>query len=172
MTKALLRNEFIKIRKMENMHDGILNNLKLFLNKYQIIALYNPLPGEINVKPLIESLSLTKTICLPYCNPRLSFRRFYGFSEMTNDYFGISAPNSCDENINDIEAIVIPAVAMNFGGYRLGYGYGCYDKILSEYKGITIGIVLDSCLINVKFEEKHDIKLNYIITETKIVKVN
>ncbi|MDD4973698.1 MAG: 5-formyltetrahydrofolate cyclo-ligase [Bacteriovorax sp.] len=65
--------------------------------------------------------------------------------------------------------ILIPGLVFTERGERLGRGKGFYDKYLSQYHGIKIGICFSEQLEDSVPTEKHDVTLDYIITDEKII---
>lgn len=65
--------------------------------------------------------------------------------------------------------ILVPGLAFTERGERLGRGRGYYDKYLSHYHGIKIGICFSGQLEEVLPTEKHDVGLDYIVTDKKII---
>lgn len=65
--------------------------------------------------------------------------------------------------------ILIPGLAFTERGERLGRGKGFYDKYLSHYHGIKIGICFSEQLEEMLPTEKHDVTLDYIVTDKKII---
>ena len=91
-----------------------------------------------------------------------------------DDYGLLNRKNSHtkkDININDCDIILIPGLAYNMYGYRLGRGKGFYDKALKDYQGIKIGVVCDDNIIDEHFEEAHDVKVDYLVSEKRIIKI-
>ncbi|OSS41949.1 5-formyltetrahydrofolate cyclo-ligase [Desulfurella amilsii] len=70
-----------------------------------------------------------------------------------------------------IECFIVPALAFDKRGYRIGYGMGFYDKLLQNSKALKIGVGFDFQVkdFNIK-EDKFDVSLDYIITEKRILK--
>jgi len=63
--------------------------------------------------------------------------------------FGILEPTVKNEISKDnIDLVIVPGLAFTISGQRIGYGAGFYDKYLSDYKGITFGIVFSDFIIN------------------------
>ncbi len=88
--------------------------------------------------------------------------------------YGIREPKKdvCSEvKLKDIDVIIVPAVAYDEDGYRLGYGGGFYDRFLEKlrYDTVTIGIAFDLQIFNSIPKEPHDAQLDYIITETRVI---
>jgi 5-formyltetrahydrofolate cyclo-ligase len=71
----------------------------------------------------------------------------------------------------EVDLILVPAVACDREGYRLGYGGGFYDRMLSQSQWqnkTTIGIVFQFAYLPKLPVEPWDIRLDYICTETTI----
>mgnify|MGYP000182346944 CR=1 FL=1 len=68
------------------------------------------------------------------------------------------------------EAIVVPALAFDTAGIRLGRGGGYYDRYLANYKGMTLGVSFNH--VDELPKEDHDIAINYIIKNKEVLKVN
>jgi 5-formyltetrahydrofolate cyclo-ligase len=70
-----------------------------------------------------------------------------------------------------IECFIVPALAFDKRGYRIGYGMGFYDKLLQNSKALKIGVGFDFQVKNFNIkEDKFDVSMNYIITEKRILK--
>ena len=70
-------------------------------------------------------------------------------------------------NVEDIDILIVPAVAYDKDCYRLGYGGGFYDRFIEHLRddAITIGIAFDLQVFDSIPKENHDAQLNYVITE-------
>jgi len=67
--------------------------------------------------------------------------------------------------------ILIPGLTFDQDGYRVGYGKGYYDRYLKDKIGIKVGVTYDELLVNELPQEDYDIKMDYIITPSKIIKI-
>lgn len=73
------------------------------------------------------------------------------------------------KSLSEIDGVFVPALAFNANGARLGRGMGFYDKTLNGYQGLKIGITYD-CNVSTEIPyESHDVKMNYIVTENRIL---
>ena len=74
--------------------------------------------------------------------------------------------------LNKIDVVIVPLVAASLDRYRLGYGGGYYDRFLRKLRPdlITIGLSYEMQLFESIPIEEHDIRLDYIVTENKIIK--
>ena len=68
----------------------------------------------------------------------------------------------------EIDAVLIPGVAFGISGERLGFGKGYYDRFLAEFHGLKIGICYDFQVMDNLPVDKHDVKMDLIITEKGI----
>jgi len=67
-----------------------------------------------------------------------------------------------------IDCFIVPGIVFSENGYRIGYGLGFYDRLLSKSKALKVGVGFDFQLKNNSaFAEKHDIAVDYLITEKK-----
>ena len=64
--------------------------------------------------------------------------------------------------------MIIPMLGFNLDKYRIGYGKGYYDHYLKSHDCLKIGLAFDDQQIDFK-TETHDISLDYIITENRII---
>ena len=74
----------------------------------------------------------------------------------------------------NFDLIIMPGVAFDRKGNRIGYGGGYYDKYFSQIKGESNKIVLayDFQIVNSIENEAHDIRVNCIITNNEFIKIN
>jgi 5-formyltetrahydrofolate cyclo-ligase len=71
------------------------------------------------------------------------------------------------------ELIIVPGLGFSIQGYRIGYGYGYYDKYLdkiSASKPITIGVCFHDNLFEYLPFEEHDHQFDYVVTDKIIIK--
>jgi 5-formyltetrahydrofolate cyclo-ligase len=61
--------------------------------------------------------------------------------------------------------MLVPALAFDVKGYRLGYGGGYYDRYLPYFHGITFGIAFYEDVFPELPHEPHDMRVSYIVTD-------
>src|SRR5690554_5964528 len=148
--------------------------LKTILDNYKVIALYYPIRHEIDVIPLLEEYRSdeTKTVCLPAIQTELVFKKYAIKNALISKPFNTFEVDTSEViDLDLIEAIVIPCIALDKSFHRLGYGKGYYDKALQHFTGLKIGITYEIGLLDFDFYEDHDIQMDYVVTETQIIKV-
>ena len=156
----------------------ITNDVFTFLDnmQYNKVGLYFPIKFELRNDCLLEYLIKNdKDVYFPYMkkvNKDFIFEYHKYNKDIVLDDLNISSYSGDNISPLFLDIIFIPGLAFNINGYRIGYGKGCYDMLLNNYKGIKIGICHDDDIIKKDFQECHDIKMNYIITEKRIIKIN
>jgi len=152
--------------------------------KAKQIACFLSFDGEIDTSPVIELIQKRgKTCLLPYLRPskpnRLWFLPFYPGDKMKKNRYGIPEVDKGSENavrISQIDTILMPLVAFDIEGNRLGMGGGFYDATLAYLKEPEFENSRPSCL-GFAFEkqkvnsipcESWDYKIDAVVTDSKI----
>ena len=136
--------------------------------KANCIALYHAMSDEVQTSELIEEWFDKKIIALPVVSGEdINFHAYTGKKNLTKNIFGILEPSS-DKPIppEEIDIFIIPGVAFDHNYNRLGRGKGYYDRYLTGTNKPMIGICFDFQLLEHIPTEKHDIKMDIIITES------
>ncbi len=139
---------------------------------------YVPLKDELDLLPALEAARLTgKVISLPryletegiYC-AAIAPARMPGLAKGA---FGILEPTSEAEvmPLNRLDLVLVPGLAFDVRGKRLGRGKGFYDRLLAQVSGIKCGVALDEQIVQELPAEAHDIAMNYILTPTRWIAV-
>lgn len=130
--------------------------------KSKNIMLFYPLRNEVNLLSLLEDK--TKNFYLPRIKgEELECCKYFNGDELCESCFKTFEPTceACDKN--NIDLVIVPALACDKNGYRLGYGGGFYDRFLKDYRGASVCCIPNELLVETVFPEEHDIKLNTVI---------
>lgn len=119
-----------------------------------------------------------KNIIVPYVekgNPILQLSELKNFSDLEPRTFGILEPKEDKTkkfDANKLDLVIVPGIAFDKNGHRIGYGHGYYDRFLQKLSKNTvkIGLAFELQLIEKIHEEGHDIPVDWVITEKNIVK--
>lgn len=133
------------------------------------LLLYNSLPDEVPTQELIdEFVSEGKTVLLPrvISATEMQLCRYTGPDDLKQGAYGIMEPVSeVFTNYQQIEAAIIPGMAFDRQGHRLGRGKGYYDRFLplltNTYK---IGVCYPSRLLDEIPVDDHDIMMDEVIS--------
>jgi len=148
----------------------------LLLGKLEISTLagYAPIHGEIDVVPLMEVLfDHRKTVALPVMRPGsrvLAFRRWEPGMALTLNRYGIAEPPESAPEVAP-EVVLVPLLAFDRRGNRLGYGGGYYDATLTALSNaLAAGCGYSWQQVKSLPAEPQDRLLNWIITEKSVRK--
>jgi 5-formyltetrahydrofolate cyclo-ligase len=142
------------------------------------VLLFAPMPDEPDIWPLLEAApAVGKIAALPRFNPsgknyvacRIQDLR----SEIAPGKFGIREPAArCLEiPLSRFDLVLVPGVAFDWHGHRLGRGKGFYDRLLADVSGVKCGIAFDEQVVNVVPSGPLDVRMNFILTPTRGVKI-
>ena len=141
----------------------------------RVVACYAAIHGEVETELIIRAaLAAGKTVLLPaVAGEGLLFRRIADPAALRTGAFGIPEPAKHAAAIpaEEIDLFVIPGVAFDLEGRRIGYGKGYYDRTLHrlEGKGRMIGFCYDFQLVDEIAGEPHDVLIDLVITEKRVV---
>ncbi len=147
-----------------------LKKINAFRNAEKI-GVYYPIGSEILTQDIIqELLSNGKDVFLPkVIGERMEFRKITDFSSLEKGSFDIMEPKEDCQIDNSLDIILVPTVGISSAGVRLGYGHGFYDRFLAEHKTTTISLILEKQIIKNIPKSEHDIVIDWIITEDRIL---
>ena len=136
------------------------------------ILMYHSLPDELSTHAFLRKWGNKKHFFLPRVNGVNLDILPYNESRLELGSFHIEEPTGEDfADPEEIELIVVPAVAYDNTGNRLGRGKGFYDRLLSTTKATKIGVGYDFQLVESIPAEEHDIPVDIVITQTSMIVV-
>ena len=180
--KELLRKEMLSKRKSlsvaEVQESGArvskyLSNLNLFQQSSSVLF-YSPIDNEVNVITLAKKAmeDTHKRVIFPRVTANgLELHNITSFEDLILGKYGIMEPkkNIPPWNTNNLDLILVPGIAFDRNGFKLGYGFGYYDKLLHNLDIPCIGLAYDWQIVNNIHHEKHDIPVHHIITNNEII---
>jgi 5-formyltetrahydrofolate cyclo-ligase len=151
--------------------------LELQMPSAHTILFFAPLPDELDVWPLLErSLALGTACALPFFD---AGAKIYGaraldtlLTDVVPGKFGVREPAAgCPEiPLGKFDLVLVPGMAFDRCGNRLGRGQGFYDRLLKNISGVKCGIGHDFQLLENVPAEPHDAKVDFIFTPSRCVK--
>jgi 5-formyltetrahydrofolate cyclo-ligase len=188
MNKTQLRKQYKELRnsissEQREISDAII--FKTFLNflknikNINVIAGYMPINNELDIRSLLKSLTKEGyKLCLPFINSNknMEFKEYKQNKMLVKGRYDILQPLESLPSIYP-DLIIVPLLACDIQGNRLGYGAGYYDKITEFFNKQGHQFLLVSLCYELQVAEnlpvdKHDLKLNLIITEKQILKLS
>jgi 5-formyltetrahydrofolate cyclo-ligase len=138
------------------------------------ILLYAPLFGEPDPTPLIDKTGRRSFFFPKVSGNSLEIYRMTSRSNWIRGAFGIREPDpeSWEKSSpEEIDLAVIPGLAFDSGGGRLGRGMGYYDRLLGNpaFRGIKLGIAWEWQIVEKVPSEAHDIRMDLILAGEKMI---
>ena len=138
----------------------------LTVSNARVVALFSPLGYEIDVWPLVESLSGAVSVVLPRVEGDVMNFYCYNKNSMAIGSFGINEPqNGFAVAPYEIDAVIVPGLAFTKSGARMGRGKGYYDKYMSQsdFSALKIGVCYSEQLVPEIPLESHDVMMDVLI---------
>lgn len=179
--KISLRKKFKEIRfsftpaQKADMDERIFSRL-IATKAYRdckVLLTYVSTDIEVDTRKLIlHALADGKTVAVPKCIDGTRNMKFYiihSFDDLEVATFSVLEPKvqQCTELLDFKGALcIVPGLAFDMNGYRLGYGKGYYDRFLNRAEGLlNYGLCYCSCTVNRLAYGKFDVPVNTLITE-------
>lgn len=145
--------------------------------KAKTVFIYISAKNEVDTKVIIKDIltSGTKVILVPATmvkNRSMLASELSDFKDLEVGNFNIMEPRKTslkEVSPDSIDVSIIPGLAFDKNGNRIGYGHGYYDKFLESIKTPIIALAYDFQLTDDLISEWHDIKVDKIITEKGVI---
>ena len=172
ITKKVLRDRLKKfsIKNHDEKSKLICNHLGNILTKLEpsSFGAFIPTKNEPSIWPIITQHAKKTNIYLPKFNHNLNHYEWALFnSNLVPGKFNIQEPESSPSNPT-LDLCLVPALGIDQKFNRLGWGFGFFDRLLSDQMTHRIGIIFEQQLISDQIHvDDWDISLTSVITETK-----
>ena len=136
------------------------------------LALYSAIHNEVSTDEIVEhALDNDKSLVFPrVIGEELEFVVIESPSELVPGAFGVKEPKGCSlVPVENIDLVVVPGVAFDKRGHRLGYGRGYYDRALTKCQSrcVKVGFAYDFQLVEKLPATDYDETLSVLITESQ-----
>ena len=146
---------------------SVLQRLRPLLREARIILAYYALPDEVDTRHLLDELVAEgKTVLLPKVldDTAMELRRYTGPHDLREGAYHIMEPiGDPFTDLTQIDLALIPGLAFDAQGHRLGRGKGYYDRFLAAFTGTTIGVCFDFQKVAEVPVDAHDIAVNRVV---------
>lgn len=173
-TKEMLRQEIrmSKIRHavlMPRMSELIVERLLPRLHQARSVLAYWPLSDEVDIRPLLyQMVAEGKEVYLPKVidGETIEFRRYISPNSLKEGPFHILEPDGAKfTDFKSIDAAIIPGLAFDASGHRLGQGRGYYDRFLADHPYLhKIGVCFPFQRVASVPSDSHDILMDEIVS--------
>lgn len=177
--KNELRKKYKQIRTEMTVSERRTADLQVFKNTVSVdayknakeILAYVSSEIEVDTRLLIRhSWGMGKKVLVPRCIPDSNDMEFYeikSFDELEKGAFGIFEPKKSCLKAGKPEkpCCIVPALSYDKRGYRLGFGKGFYDKFLSDFEGVKLGLCYERCMCRQLPNDEFDISVDIVVTD-------
>ena len=173
MLKSELRRQIREIKRqftpqqLEELSLPVVERLKPLVADAQVVLAYYSLPDEVDSHRLLDELvAAGKTVLLPIIvgEGRLELRCYTGPCNLAEGPFHIMEPvGQSFTDFADIDVALIPGVAFDAKGHRLGRGKGFYDRFLPLLTCPTIGVCFDFQRVEAVPSDEHDFIIDIVV---------
>jgi 5-formyltetrahydrofolate cyclo-ligase len=154
-----------EIAKRSKSIQGFVINSKEFLQA-KVVGAYFALGSEVTTELIIKrAKTVGKKIALPRVEEdNIIFYELSSIKSLIRGRFGIMEPPPYGQ-MSDIDILVVPGIAFDKKGNRLGYGKGYYDRLLSSKRTFSIGLAYSFQLLENLPYDRYDKRLDAIASE-------
>ena len=150
---------------------------RIFLNSasfryYNIFLLYAALEHEIDLSEIARAaLAAGKKIAFPLCSKDsrdMTYRYVDSLSLLAPGAYGIPEPPAHCPVFHKSESravCIVPGIVFDKRGYRIGYGKGYYDRYLSDFRGMTVGVIYSDFIVPALPNGKFDLHTDVLLCE-------
>ena len=172
IARAALSPEWI----VENSRE--LQQLLSSMQEYQdatTVGCYLSVAGEVSTVDIVSACwSDGKKVCVPAYDERC---KGYGLASLSNGtelktgLFGIPEPVVVEwVHLDEIDMMIVPGLAFDAHGGRVGHGGGYYDRILQQKPGLLAVAVAFECQVKDEVPMTPlDVRMDFIVTEQRII---
>ncbi len=149
--------------------------------KADLLLCFVSTPIEVDTMRLINyALRQGKAVAVPRCADKgisMTFYQITSLDDLEIGLFSVLEPKVDVCKVLDISPYktplcIVPGLAFDKAGFRLGYGKGYYDRFLSSFKGVTAGICYDACMESELVHGKYDRSVDYLFTDKDVLKIS
>lgn len=141
----------------------------------KVLMVYASMGSEVDTTELVNwAWRQGKRVAFPLTVPRtkeLLAVPVVGWEQLSPGTFGVREPDPREGQIpgQEIDAVIVPALAFDPRGYRIGYGAGYYDRFLPKVTGSKIGIAFKEQLLPMVPAEVHDVPVDWVVTDQETI---
>lgn len=177
--KNSIRKKYKSIRKnlgddTRNIYSNIIYESLVeseFYKKAEMIFAYVSIGDEVDTYRIIQhAINNGKKVAVPYCVPNSCKMEFYfieNIAQLKVGAFGVPEPDpkKCEPAYEKNAIMLMPALAFDLRGYRMGYGKGYYDRYVVGFNGLKIGLCYSTNISKCILHNQYDCCADYIITD-------
>lgn len=168
-TKSALRKELLSLRRADISESLCIEDLRRYeeFSRAKVVFCYVSAHGEVKTDKLINQLLKEKEVVVPYCidsDGNMICSPIKSAEDLRVGRFGIPEPvNPVEFPKEKIDFVIVPGVAFDKEGFRLGYGKGYYDRFLSDINPFKLGVCGKKFYMEKLPHDIYDIKMDDVL---------
>lgn len=140
-----------------------------------LVMPYMPIGNETDTSGIIKrAFDDCKKVAFPVTDSKSGeITAYYADADtlFVKGAFSVYEPDSAElADINEIDVVIVPGVAFDKSGARIGFGKGCYDRFLKHISAVKIGFCYEFQICDKIIADEHDINMDYLVTENGLIK--
>jgi 5-formyltetrahydrofolate cyclo-ligase len=186
--KQTLKNEILGKRKALSNEELREKSRKIKENLFSLaefkkarnIMFYVSFNSEVDTCGAIKEMlsEKEKTIAVPYVRkscPEMQLSELKNFDWLEPKTFGILEPKELyikDFSPEKLDIVIVPGIAFDKKGYRIGYGHGYYDRFLKTLKSSVkkIGLAFEMQIVDKIPRKEYDVPVDAVVTEKRVLR--
>lgn len=167
--KAALRKEMLSLRNAALCASLTIEDLKKVPEfiKAKTVFCYVSAKGEVDTLTLLSELLTEKEVVVPCCtdkNGNMISVKINSLQDLKEGFFGILEPkNPIEFPKEQIDFAIVPGVAFDKNGYRIGYGKGYYDRFLKDINPFKLGVCAKKFYFDTIPHDEYDVKMDDVL---------
>jgi 5-formyltetrahydrofolate cyclo-ligase len=144
-------------------------------NHADVLACYYPIGSEVRTQEIISTaLKSNRLVVLPRTEgEHIKFYQIFLNTDLVAGRFGIKEPSISSNSFvpDNIDLLLVPGILFDNSGYRIGYGYGYYDRFIARIKNsaISVGLAYEFQMCEKVPRTYADQKINVLVTEKRML---
>ena len=185
MTKKNLRQHHRLMRDQISKQTASQNSASIYTRLIQMslyqsaqnIACYVSIKNEVDTQQIIQNALMQKKqvgVPITQSDGIMEFQTLTNTNELQKVHHGLLEPTTNPQKIispRKFDLAIVPGIAFDRQGHRIGSGGGYYDRYLAQTNAIRIGLAYDFQLLENIPTEPHDLKMDWVITENESIQI-
>jgi 5-formyltetrahydrofolate cyclo-ligase len=174
--KGAIRKEILALRN--SIGDARERSAKIAQNLFktemfmraQCVFTYVSFKNEVDTLGIIRKIIGKKEVVVPAFNDSsMQLSLLQKLSDLKEGRFGILEPRPCLPARSEIGLVIVPGIAFDRKGNRVGFGGGYYDRILKGIKAPKVALSYSFQVLPKIPSTKHDVRMDFVVTEDEVI---
>ena len=161
-----------EVNEKSKMAAEVLLNSEIYKNS-KVIMLYYPLGNETDTSYIFKrALIDNKKVVYPITDSNTNEMTAVlvdANTQFSKGAYSVFEPDVKEDFDAKIDLVIVPGIAFDKRGFRVGFGKGCYDRFLGKIEAFKVGLCYDFQVVNDIENDSYDIKMDYLVSESGMI---